>query len=274
MLDKFIFENHLGLRFVGLESGVYLNYSELRDYSWSYDTINSRISRFYHAITNRKIPLVVYCDTEEKANEIKNRLLDLAEADIQAKLPGKVFVGEYYTNGYITASKKSNYLINKRLCYIELTLTSDDPMWYREKTYHYGIGNRDGISGGHDYPYDYPYDFAIPTTTQKIVCESPGGAAFRMRIYGEAVNPYINIANHIYRINGTIAQGESLLIDSLTKTITLTKPTGEKVNWFDSRGRDYYIFEPIPPGMNSVSWLGTFAFDLSVIEKRSEPRWT
>ena len=135
MLDKFIFENHLGQRFEGLPNGVYLNYSDLRDYSWSFDTINNRISRFYRDITERKIPLVVYCKSGEEAVSIMNRLHELAEADIVAKIPGKIYVGDYYTVGYITASMKSNYLIRKKYCKIELTLTSDDPVWYNEHAY-------------------------------------------------------------------------------------------------------------------------------------------
>lgn len=140
MLEKFIFENHLGQRFEGLPNGVFLNYNDLRDYSWSYDTINNRISRFYMGTKSRKLPLVVKCNSDEEAVAVKNRLHELAEADIEAKIPGRIFVGDYYTNGYITASTKSNYLINKQLCNIELTLTSDDPAWYCEKTYAFHIG--------------------------------------------------------------------------------------------------------------------------------------
>ena len=276
MLEKFIFENHLGQRFEGLPNGVYLNYNDLRDYSWSYDTINNRISRFYRSMRDRKLPLDIKCDSDEEAIAVKNRLHELAEADIEAKIPGKVFVGDYYTNGYITASTKSNYLITKRLCYIELTLTSDDPAWYREQTHAFiqGEGSAIGIGGGTDHPYDYPYDYALALKGRKIVCDSVGSSAFRLLIYGEAVNPSVVIGNHIYAINGSIGKGETLLIDSLTKTITLTTATGSKVNWFDKRGREDYIFEPIPAGQNTVSWLGTFGFDLTVIEKRSEPRWT
>lgn len=276
MLETFVFENHLGQRFEGLPNGVYLNYNDLRDYSWSYDTINNRISRFYMGTKNRKLPLVVKCDSDEEAVAVKNRLHELAEADIEAKIPGKIFVGDYYTNGYITASTKSNYLITKRLCYIELTLTSDDPAWYLEQTQAFipGEGSAIGIGGGTDYPYDYPYDYALSLKGQKIVCDSVGSNAFRLLIYGEAVNPSVVISGHIYAINGTIGKGETLLIDSMTKTITLTTAFGNKINWFDKRGREDYIFEPIPAGQNAVSWLGTFGFDLTVIEKRSEPRWT
>lgn len=165
MLDKFIFENHLGQRFDGLANGVYLNYNDLRDYSWNYDTINDRIARFYRPIKNRKIPLVVHCKSDEEAVSVKNRLMELAETDIVAKIPGKVFVGDYYTNGYITASTKSNYLITKRLCNIELTLTSDDPAWYREETYVFPSG------GVPDEPEEEPDDpgAIVPEGTLTIV---------------------------------------------------------------------------------------------------------
>ena len=100
-----------------------------------------------------------------------------------------------------------------------------------------------------------------------------GGSAFRILIYGQTTDPVINIGGHRYAVNGSISAAETLLIDSLTKTITLTTAMGTKVNWFANRDRNSYIFQPIPAGMNIVSWIGTFGFDLTVIEKRSEPKW-
>ena len=109
---------------------------------------------------------------------------------------------------------------------------------------------------------------------RKIVCDSVGSSEFRLKIYGEATNPAVVINGHTYKINGTISKGESLMIDSMTKTITLTTASGKKINWFDKRGRKEYIFEPLPTGQSTVSWDGTFGFDLTVVEKRSEPKWT
>ena len=274
MLDKFIFENHLGQRFEGLPNGVYLNYSDLRDYSWSFDTINNRISRFFRGITERKIPLVVYCKSGDEAVSVMNRLHELAEADIVEKIPGKIYVGDYYTSGYITASVKSNYLIRKKYCKIELTLTSEDPTWYLEHSHPFFPGTESGFVGGFDYPFDYPYDYALSMNGRKIVCNSVGTSAFRLLIYGEATNPAVVIGGHTYTVNGTIAKGETLLIDSLNKTITLTTATGKKINWFDKRGREEYIFEPLPAGQSTITWTGEFGFDLTVVEKRSEPKWT
>lgn len=274
MLDKFIYEDHFGRRFDGLENGVYLNTSELRDYSWSFDTINSRISRFYRPITNRKIPLVVVGRTDDQAIAAKHRLLELAEADIGAMIPGKIYIGDYYTNGYITASRKSNFLISKRYSKIDLTMTSEDPAWYLDRLYHFfpGSGSIAGKSGA-DYPYDYPYDYAVSQAGQTIVCDSTGGNAFKLRIYGSVENPSVTIGGHVYSVNGVVGVGETLVIDSITKTITLTKADGSKVNWFDKRNRDSYIFEEIPSGQHNVIWNDAFGFDLTIIEKRSEPRW-
>ena len=275
MLEKFIFENHLGQRFDGLEHGVYLNYNDLRDYSWSYETLNSRISRFYRSVKTRKLPLIVNCNSDAKAVQVKNRLHDLAEADIYARIPGRVYVGDYYTNGFITGSSKSQYLITKKYCNIDLELTSEDPTWYREKTYPF-LAEGDGASnniGGADYPYDYPYDYGLSVKGEQINCDSLGDGAFRIIIYGEVTNPSIIIGGHVYAVNGSVGAGETLVIDGLNKTITLTKSSGEKINWFDHRGREQYIFEPIPNGVSSVSWSGSFGFDLTVIEKRSEPKW-
>ena len=279
MLENFIFENHLGQRFEGLANGVYLNSNDLRDYRWSYDTINSRISRFYQTTANRKLPLTVICKTDEEAVKVKNRLMEIAEVDIEAMLPGKIIVGDYYTKGYITASVKSRYAIKKRFCRIELTLTSEDPGWYREEMYSFfSNGKTNSSAGGSDigtdYPWDYKWDYVSPATANRIICNSIRDNAFKMKVYGEITNPVVTIGGHLYAVNGTVKAGETLLIDSLTKTITLTKATGEKENWFDLRNRSSYVFEPIPPGQHLVIKNGTFGVDLTVIEKRSEPKWT
>lgn len=276
MLENFIFENHLGQRFEGLANGVYLNSNDLRDYRWSYDIINTRISRFYRNTTDRKLPLTVICKTDAEAVEVKNRLMEIAEVDIEAMLPGKIIVGDYYTHGYITASVKSNYMIKKRYCKIELTLTSEDPVWYREEKYSFFADNASPGGGsdiGKDYPWEYKWEYVKPTSAS-VTCNSVRDNAFIMKIYGKITNPVVTIGGHLYSVNGTVKAGETLLINSLTKTITLTKATGEKENWFDMRDRSSYIFEPIPPGQHFVARNGAFGVDLTVIEKRSEPKWT
>lgn len=278
MLEQFVYENHKGVRFEGLKHRCFLNHNTLRDYAWETQQINNRIARFKMGLTTRSIPIVFYGATEGETVAAMNRLYSIVDADIAAKLPGKVWINGQYTPGWITGSKKTDYLINKRLCRMELTLASDDPMWYTEKLYVFpaGAGNADKVDYGLgvDYPHDYAHDYALSVVGKAVQCDTAGAAAFRIKIYGEATNPAVVIAGHVYSINATIGKGETLLIDSASKTITLTTANGVKVNMFDARNRDSYIFEPIPPGRSVASRQGTFGFDLTLIEKRSEPRWT
>lgn len=276
MLENFVYENHLGQRFIGLENGVYLNRNDLRDYSWSYDTVNNRIARMYREPTNKKLPLLVCCSTTAEAAEVKNRLLDLTDTDVEALTPGKIYVGEYYTTGFVTESKKSDYRIHGRFCLVNLVFTSSNPVWCIEKTYVFG-GSNDPTQtdrSGYDFPFDYNYDFSVKANARQIANDTIRGSKFKLRIYGEATNPSVMINGHVYTVRGMVKAGESLVIDSQNKTITLTTASGTKANWFNNRGRDSYIFEPIPPGMNNVVYNGLFKFDLTVIEERSEPKWT
>lgn len=275
MLENFVYENHLGQRFVGLENGVYLNTNELRDYSWDYDVINNRISRFYRSVKSRKLPLVVCCSTTEEANEVKNRLMEITEADIEAVQPGTIYTGGYYITGFITESKKSDYRLHGRTCKIDLVLTSHSA-WSRETVHVFGSTDEGAAASrsGFDFPFDYDYDYSVSTASRQVVCDTIKSSNFKLKIYGEATDPAVMINGHAYKVNGMIRAGETLLIDSLNKTIVLTTATGSKINWFNNRDRHDYVFEPIPPGVNNVIYNGSFKFDLTVIEERSEPKWT
>lgn len=275
MLDRFIYENHLGQRFDSLANGVFLNYSTLRDYQWSHETINDRISRFYRPITNKKMPLVIVGKTEAEAMHAQNTLLDIAEVDIAAVKPGKLYINGYYTYGWISGSVKSDFLMTKRHAKNSLTFVSDSA-WYKETKHVFAAGMDSGISNGAgtDYPYDYRYDYAQTASGRIITCGGVGDSAFKLRIYGQATSPAVSVNGHQYRVNGTVNPGESLLIDSANRTITLTTASGTPINWFDKRDRQHYIFQPIKPGMNTITWVGTFGFDLTVVEERSEPKWT
>ena len=73
--------------------------------------------------------------------------------------------------------------------------------------------------------------------------------------------------------NADLSDNEYLTIDSMTKTIVLTKYDGQKENCFHLRNRESYIFEPIPPGENIITWNGAFGFDVILLDERSEPKW-
>ena len=66
-------------------------------------------------------------------------------------------------------------------------------------------------------------------------------------------------------------------INSTEKTVNILSQFGILTNAFAAasvgfRGSGEYIFEPISPGANNVSWPSSCRVDLEIIEGRSEPR--
>lgn len=121
---------------------------------------------------------------------------------------------------------------------------------------------------------DFAYNYASELHGNTLNNAGFIGTNFRLIIYGACTTPTIYISGHRYQVNRIVEANEYLTIDSVEKTITLTKRNGEIVNCFNFRDRDSYIFEKIPSGSNVVSWNGDFGFDIVLIEERSEPKWT
>ena len=96
---------------------------------------------------------------------------------------------------------------------------------------------------------------------------------FRIVIYGPVINPTIYIAGHEYTVNIEISENEHLTIDSIERTIVLTRYDGTLFNAFGDRNKASYIFQKIPKGNCVVAWDGSFGFDVVLCEERSEPKW-
>jgi hypothetical protein len=84
----------------------------------------------------------------------------------------------------------------------------------------------------------------------------------------------VYVSGHLYQVNCDVGVGEYLTIDSVSKKIFLTANDGSTTNVFNMRNRDSYIFEKVPPGINSVILEGDFGVDIILLEERSEPKWT
>lgn len=159
-----------------------------------------------------------------------------------------------------------------------LTVVTDYPQWIKESTVTFRSSAdsiaTDGEKRNLDFNVDFAYDYASELLGKTLNNTGFVGTNFRLVIYGAVTNPTIFIAGHRYQVNYVVEANEYLTIDSVQKTITLTKRNGEVVNCFNFRDRDSYIFEKIPSGNNSVNWNGEFGFDVILVEERSEPKWT
>lgn len=278
LLEKIKFINHLNECIDFGSNGIYINENDLHDYAWNYKSDGDRISQFTKGIVKKAIPIVICCDSAEEGTEKRNKLLEICEKDVLAHEHGKIIIGDYYLRCFVTESKKEEYLKDKSYMKATLTVISDYPQWVKESTVSFRVSGE--VVGGestkrnYDYNYDFPFDYMSQTKNKTIVNSGFVDTNFKLIIFGAVSNPTVYIAGHKYQINVDVGENEYIMIDSMSKTIRLTKYNGEIVNVFNKRCRDSYVFQKIPAGSNIVGWNNTFGFDIILLDERSEPKWT
>ena len=274
MLEQLKYKNHQNEVFEFGKDGIFVDTNDLHDYEWTVTKKGNRISALTYAISKRKLPIVIICDTEEKGIAARNKLHEITEKDVLAMQHGRILIGDYYFRCFVTKSQKRNYLTTKRHMKLTLTLTSDFPFWVKESTFVFRkLGEQKGGSNL-DFPHDFSFDYFPGMGNKKLNNTGFAGANFRMIIYGGCENPTVYVAGHKYQVNCTLDTNEYLTIDSVTKKIFKTANDGTVTNMFSKRDRKSYIFEKIPPGNNVVMWEGGFGVDITLLEERSEPKWT
>ena len=274
MLEQLKYKNHENEIFEFGKDGIFVNVSNLHDYSWEVKKKNNRITSLDYGVVTKKLPVVIFCATEAKGIEARNRLLEVVEKDVLALQHGRIIIGDYYFKCFVTKSEKKDYLKTKQFMTLNLTLTSDLPYWVKETSNVFMAGAGSIAGDGLDYNYDYPHDYYNDMKNASI--NNPGFVAsnFRLVINGPCNNPVVYVGDHAYQVNCDVAAGEYLVIDSSRKTVELTATNGTKTNVFNSRNKASYIFEKIPAGKNPVTWEGNFNFEIVLLEERSEPKWT
>ena len=274
MIEKLIYRNHMNEEISFGQGGIFVNSNDLHDYAWNYTSKNDRISAFKTGIVKKAIPVVIMCKSEEEGIKIRNKLFEIAEKDVLTMQYGHIIIGDYHLKCYVTGSKKSKYLVNKMYMVTSLTVVTDRPSWIKETTTTFGYGQ--GSEGTNlDFNNDFPMDYTSNLLGKSLNNTGFIPSEFIMKIYGPCENPSVTIAGHEYQVNVSIESNEYLTIDSIEKTIVLTNKDGTKQNCFNLRNRESYIFEKIPSGLSGVSTSsGHFKFDVTLLEERSEPKWT
>lgn len=274
MLEKFKYINHLGETLEFGKSPLFVNENDLRDFSWDVTKKNNKISGFSKGIVSKTIPIILKAETKDEAKRMKNRLFEVFEKDVLAEKYGRIVVGDYYLKCYVVDSSKSEYLLNECFMAIDLKIQTDLPNWVRDTSYKIRMTESNEGKEFLDYPHGTPFDYMVSLGISEVNNPAVIASDWSMMIYGATVNPSIIIGNHEYSFNISIGNSEYLTVDSKAKTIVLTKVNGEKINCFNSRNKDAYVFEKIPPGINVVASANEgIKFDITLFEERSEPEW-
>lgn len=276
-------------------SGVKLQYvaSSGRAYNLRSDTLRTRSNANFHKfswdveavdlqlgsrVSGFKRPAALYDATLSLFGSAKERkalleaLHDDFELDVRNVTPGRLTWNDYYIECFakssITKPDDSNIFVDNTVSFY-----CPYPFWIKEETKNFLVQESGITEEFLDYPHDYDYDYysgESGSATWKT--DFPFKSDFLMVIYGPAANPRIVINDHVYQILDVLGESEYVMIDSKKGTIVKTTAGGQKVNAFDLRNKEESVFEKIPEKTLLISWPGTFGFDLTLYEERSEPR--
>lgn len=275
MLDKFTYTNHLGEVITFGDFPYFANHSDLRDYEWKYD---ADITKFERDVVTKTLK-VYLVGTEETAINAKNTLYEIVEKDVLAMKKGTFKIGDYEMSAYVYGSNKTDYLTSKHVLEVDLMVVTDTPQWKTEMNFPFTASTEtEAIEYGRNYTdtRGYNYGYSHSQLNARVINDSFYKCGFRMVIWGAVTNPTIKIGDNLYRVDVTVGTGEWLEIisDGTTKTITCHRNGNVKEDCFAKRYKKQSVFAKIDTGVNQVEWDNTFAFDVTLLIERSEPKWT
>ena len=271
MLDRFTHTNSRNETLDFNELGIYANYNDLRDFEWSVQTYNERITGFYKGIEEKTIPFS-FAVEPGKAAEIKNRFYEHFEKDVASMEKGYFEINGYRYYCYVTKSAKTNYLISKRLLTISVSTKSDKPYWIKETTRTVNFAQQEQSSDALAYAFTYPFVYRGGNSVN-FTNDNFTDSQLLIRVFGPAENPLVVINDNIHQVNAAIDASEYLEINTEEKTIYKHSRFGDRTNLFNYRNKSYNIFKPMPAGAVSITANGDFKIELVMVEKRGEPKW-
>lgn len=251
--------------------------SSLWDYEWDYST-NTYTGRPQltkkRKSAKRTISVVVSGASTEECMQYLSVLSDFFDTDIVLGNAGRIYVGSGYLKCFVVKSSKSDKYIQTKRTTVSFEVLPDGEEWIYDQKYVFRPQKESESGKNLDFNFDFPFDFYNGMSNAALLNESISDVDFEILIYGGCENPEIMIDGQKYIVHCQLETEEYLVINSLTKKIYKVKNDGEKVNQYHLQDADWYIFQKISSGKHTVSWSGLFGFDITLFERRSEPKWT
>lgn len=128
-MDKMKYINSKGETVSFGDGNILLDNNDVRDYEWSFNSLYKKIVGFERKTSKRKLKVLIYGKDARSTADI---ISGIFEADIEATKPGRLYIGDYYCNGYIYGSTKKDY--NKDgILLLELKFVTDESKWIKEE---------------------------------------------------------------------------------------------------------------------------------------------
>lgn len=258
---------------------------DLVNYSWKYDTSNNRITNVRREAGERpfKVGLIPdwslpYIEKRAALKEAAENLFNIIEYDVINNTDGRIVTdtGSFFPC-QIMVSNKSDWEKPTAYMFYDLTAVSGKNSWITEQNFSFypsETATENADAEFLDYNFDYDYNYTRQKSgISSINISHIATSDFKLTIFGPCNNPRILIAGHPYEVFTSLSEGEYLIVDSINNTVIKYLSNGTQESMYDLRGKNKTVFEQIPPGYSTVSWDGTFGFDLTVYIERSEPLW-
>ena len=262
-----------------LNSGHYLvSGHDLRDFAWERKVTNrpsgfgGRVS-FTRPVQEKTISIGIR--GRELFAQNAAALMALTETDILNNTPGRLYLGDQYLICYLAvASKINRYAEKSHWVSKDLTVLVVEPFWRTEKTYRFLSGAVEDVENAKRYDLRYDYRYIASASSGSIINDHYAPSQMIITVYGAAENPSITVGGNIYSVQASVSTTQRIVIDQLQRKIESVSAAGDKTNLFDYRDKENDIFTPVPSGVQTVIYDGTFDFDITLIQQRSEPKWT
>ena len=272
------YEGSDGSRIDLMGDGIYAQDPEnLTANKWEYSTISGvnglgRVKRFYKDTQEAKLNLDIMADNADEFNQIMYKLHRTFDRDIRRMKPGKLWWNDFCKEVFAVETSQNEFDELFEAVNREVTFISVYPYWVRRITYQYGT-NITNVDAGLDYDHDYDFDYGMEEITEVIQNDCIDSANFEMKFYGPIENPSVTIGGHDYEVLTTLAEGDYVTVNSLTKKILQYDAYGNVENVFHLRNRDSYIFEKIPEGETAIARSKDHMLDITIFDERGEPEW-
>lgn len=273
------YENSFGEK-LWLDRAPYvINDGTLFNHEWKFTTSSRPLNEGTKLLsakrpnTEKTVELDVYADS---AKELADALEDLEKhfgKDISALSAGKLWIGNRFMRCWCRTGKKELSRDFVSMAKVTLSVMPEIPVWCRETVYAHLPGVSEDVQG-HKYSYRYPYRYGTGMSGINIYNMSYLPSPMRIIFYGPAVNPRIVMDGKVIGVNTTLLAGEYAVIDQLMRQIYKISKDGVRTNIFDSRVKNGLVFDFALPGTSFVNISSDAGVDITVIEQRSEPRWS
>lgn len=278
MKDKIYYYDHNGnLRLTLNEYPYYSEPADLKNWSWGYNEQFGQISNFFRGKEDYTLSIGI----AGEHMEARDALCDIFTEDILANEPGYLMLRGWKLYCFITEAEYEYGLsVDRRANFLVRPVNST---WIRTNTKSYN-GIPGGGSLGEDYGRDYTYESLIlgrgynfgysePDSHRDILDFTGTENGYEVLIYGPQINPVIYLDNNPIGVNVELDSTEKLKIvsDGNIKTIEIIKLNGTTTDAFIYRDKQHSPFINI--GKHAELTYGNIRFDMTYIERRSEPAW-